>query len=166
MGGAAGCLDPPPPTPRQALRPSVLWNNSNVLSFSCVYGWTVQHLSAFVRFPGSHLDSSILPLPGCHPSLSATPLSSLPELRSSCYHFLGLNPRLKLGVQAFCLNSESSQKKRNDKHCHSWFALLGLFFACFDEEKRNKCSTNWVQESSKTVAQNPASVASLAALVN
>lgn len=34
-----------------------------VLSFSCVYGWTVQHLSAFVRFPGSHLDSSILPLP-------------------------------------------------------------------------------------------------------
>lgn len=69
-----------PPTPRQALRPSVLWNNSNVFSFSCVHGWTVQHLSALVRFQGSLL-SCLLPV--FYPSLSAMLLSSQPELLSS-----------------------------------------------------------------------------------
>lgn len=161
MAGAAGCLDPPPPTPRQALRPSVLWNASNVLSFSCVYGWTVQHLSDSQEVIWTLLSclcqcaTPRSPLRRSHPCQNCSP----------CYHFLGLKPRLKLGVQALWLNSESSQKERKGKHFRSWFALLGLFFAVFDEEKRNKCSTNWVQESCKTVVQIPVSVASLAALV-
>lgn len=76
----------------------------------------------------------------------------------------GFKPTVKAGSPSPL--PESSQKDRNDKHFPSWFAVLGLFFACFDEEKRNKCSTNWVQERSKTVVQNPVSVASFAALVN